>query len=160
MPTKPIGPASETAALVASAELEERQPLRRATSTPRVAATVGADAQQVQRRGQQREYHECDQQQRQRAEDRLEAADVEVAHQPPHGAIRLGEVRHVLDEQDQRGEERVQRDARQQQHRRRHRPPAAASPARRRSPPATKRPGEAGQRHRRERAQRDSRAER
>ena len=52
MPTKPIGPASDTAALVASEALTNASRCVRPTSTPRVAARSAPDAQQVQRRRQ------------------------------------------------------------------------------------------------------------
>jgi hypothetical protein len=44
------------------------------------------------------------------------AGNVEVSHQPAQRPHRLGEVREVLHEQDERREERVQRHASQQQH--------------------------------------------
>ena len=52
MPMKPIGPASETAALVASDALKNASRCARTTSTPRVAAASGPEAQQVERRRQ------------------------------------------------------------------------------------------------------------
>ncbi len=76
------------------------------------------------------------------------AADVEVAHQPAHGAERLREIRQELHEENQSGEERVQRDAREQQHVGRE-----TSMTRMRQPVhnchGTERPGKAGHGHRR-----------
>ena len=119
MPTKPIGPPTETAAPVASEAAEERDALR--AHDVHAARTRGlrADAEQVQRPRQPGEPANATSDQRQRASNRRVAGDVEIAHQPPQRAERLREVAEVLHEQDERREERVQRHARQQQHGRR-----------------------------------------
>ena len=49
MPTKPMGPPTETAAPVASDAAKNATRCARSTFTPRVAGGLGADAQQVQR---------------------------------------------------------------------------------------------------------------
>ena len=132
MPTKPIGPASETAAPVASDALMNASRCVRATSTPRAAAASAPRLSRFSDDGSSANIANAIDDQRQRGEDRLEAADVEVAHQPARGAIDLREVGEVLHEHDQRREERVERHAGQQQHRRRHRAVRAWSPASRR----------------------------
>ena len=138
MPTKPIGPPSDTAAPVASDALKNasaaRARRRRRGRRPRPRR-----GQQVERARQHGEDRERGDEQRQRRHERAVAADVEIAHQPAHRAERLREVGQVLDEENQRREERVQRDARQQQHVGRETAAAAPRPASRRwrSPRAT-----------------------
>ena len=115
MPMKPIGPPTETAAPVASDALKNA---RRCALVTREAArfgAVGAQAEQVQRPRQPGKDGERHEQQRQRREDRLIAADVEVAHQPAQRPVGVGEVGEVLHAEDQRGEERVERHAGEQQ---------------------------------------------
>ena len=58
------------------------------------------------------EGNEGDDAQRQRRQDRAVPRHVQVPHQPPHRPHRLGRVGQVLDKQDQRREEGVERDAR------------------------------------------------
>ena len=116
MPMKPIGPPSETAAPVASEALRNASRCARHDVHALGRRGLGADAQQVQRARQHREHREGDDDERQRGDDREVVGHVEPAHHPADGAQRLGEVREVLHEQDQRREERVQRDAGEQQH--------------------------------------------
>ena len=60
MPTKPIGPASDTAALVASDALTNASRCARGDVDAARRGRVGADAQQVQRRRQHGEHRERD----------------------------------------------------------------------------------------------------
>ena len=76
---------------------------------------IVAEREQVQRRRQRREDDERHAKHRQRHDQRPVAGDVQIAQQPPQRLHRLAHVREVLHEQDQRGEERVERDAGQQQ---------------------------------------------
>ena len=115
MPMNPTGPPTDTAAPVASDALTNATRCARTTSRPRVLGGVGAEAEQVQRTRQPGERGERHDDERQRRDQRAVAADVEIAHQPAQDPERLGEVREVLHEQDQRREERVHRHAGQQQ---------------------------------------------
>ena len=143
---------------VASDALTNASRCVRPTSTPRADAASAPTLSRFSDEGSHAKIANAISDHRQRGHDRLEAADVEVAHQPARGAIDLREVGDVLHEQDQRREERVQRHAGQQQHRRRHR-----AVLHRRQPiddgGGDGRAGEAGQRHGRERSRAHDRAE-
>ena len=119
MPTKPIGPPTDTAAPVASDPLKNATRCARSTSTPARAAASAPRLSRFSGRASQANAANADDDERQRRDERRVACDVEVAHQPAHRAKRLGEIAEVLHEQNQRREKRVQRHARQQQHRRR-----------------------------------------
>ena len=121
MPMNPMGPPTETAAPVASDALKKAARCARVDVQAVRPGAVGAEAQQVQRPRQPGEHaRTTTSTQRQRRDERLVAADVEVAHQPAQRAVGLGEVGEVLHEQDQRREERVHRHAGEQQHVGRH----------------------------------------
>ena len=119
MPTKPMGPPTETAAPVASDAAKNAMRCARTTFTPRAPAASAPRLSRFSGRASQANAANATTTSGSAASNRRVAGDVEVAHQPPQGAERLREVAEVLHEQDQRGEERVQRDAGQQQHRRR-----------------------------------------
>ena len=111
---------------------EERPALRALHFDAAAGGHVLAHGQQIQRPRQHGEHDERRDDERQGRDDRTVAADVQIAHQPAHRAERLREIAEVLDEQDQRREERVQRDAGQQQHVGGQTAPSATRPASRR----------------------------
>ena len=151
-PMKPTGPASETAAPVASDALGQRKTLGGDHVHAARGRGVGAEADEIERARQRRQQHECDHHDGKRGHDRHIAADVERAHQPAHGPKGVGEIGQVLREQDQRLEEGRHRDAGQQQNDGRE-----AAPPRRRQrvddAERANRAGEAGDRDRRRRRQ-------
>ena len=118
IPMKPIGPPSETAAPVASDALKKASRCAR----DHVDAARGRRCRvpalsRLSARGSHAKIANAAAEQA-GAPTRigLIAADVEIAHQPAQRAERLGEVRKVLNEQNERREERVQRDAGEQEH--------------------------------------------
>ena len=115
MPMKPTGPPTDTAAPVASEALTNATRCARTTSRPRDSAASVPRLSRLSGRASHANAANDDENERQGRDERGVAADVEVAHQPAQDPERLGEVREVLHEQDQRGEERVHRHARQQQ---------------------------------------------
>ena len=149
MPTNPIGPPTETAAPVASEALKNATRCARATSRPRDSALSGPSESRFSGRASQANATNATTDERQRREERLIAADVEIAHQPAQRPVGVGEAREVLDEQDHRREERVHRHAGEQQDGRRQ---PAMPRLRQRVDDADggQRAGERGQRHRRD----------
>ena len=69
MPTKPMGPPTETAAPVASDALKKATPLRAFDVDPARVGRVGAEAQQIQRTREPRERGERDSDEGQRDEE-------------------------------------------------------------------------------------------
>ena len=132
MPTKPMGPPTETAAPVASEAAKNATRCARTTLTPRVPAASALMLSRFSGRASQANPAKATSTSGSAASDRAVAGDVEIAHEPPQGAKRLREVAEVLHEQNERREERVERDAREQQHRRRHPAMLRRWPARRR----------------------------
>jgi hypothetical protein len=99
---------------------ERRTEKRRALSPDDVESVrlgaVFAEVQEIQRPRQPGKRRERDGDERCRTDERLIAAHVEVAHQPAEGAERLGKIREILHEQNQRGKERVHCHTGEQQH--------------------------------------------
>ena len=100
MPTNETGPASETAAPVASDALTSAT----RSALPHVDAArrrrLGADADEVEHARQRADRDTSRRDRHERGHDRRVAADVERSHQPAHVAERLGEVGEVLHERD------------------------------------------------------------
>ena len=94
---------------------EEGDALRAATSRPCVSALSTPRLRRLSGRASQANSANETTSERQRRDERLIRADVEVAHQPAQRAIGVGEIGEVLHEQDQRREERVHRHAGEQQ---------------------------------------------
>ena len=140
MPTNPTGPPTETAAPVASEALRNAARCAPRTLRPRDSAASGPRLIRFNGRASHANVAKARDRQRQGGDERLVAADVEVAHQPAQDPERLGKVGEVLDEQDQRREERVHRHARQQQDVGRHAAMPRRAPACRRSPTAISEP--------------------
>ena len=95
---------------------EKRQPLRANHLDAPRGGDILTQCQQVQRPRQDGKHGEGHHDERQGGNDRAVVTDVEITHQPTDGPERLREVGHVLHEQDQGREERVERHAGQQQH--------------------------------------------
>ena len=106
MPTNDTGPASDTAAPVASDALTSAIRSVRSTSTPRAAADSLPTLMQIEHARQRREARPRDRHRHQRRDDGRVGGDVERSHQPAHVAERLGEVRQVLHERDHRRQQR------------------------------------------------------
>ena len=146
MPMKPTGPPSDTAAPVASDALRNASRCVRWTSTPRLAALSSLIDSRFILRGSTAKAPNDRAIGGTAADKRRIAADVEIAHQPANRAKRLREVGQKLHEENQRGEERIQRHAGEQQHvGRQTAMPRARQPVHDRH--GAERPGKAGDGH-------------
>ena len=114
---KPDGPPDGHGGAGRDRRREERPAMHRRDVDAACAGGVHAEAEEIQRPGEPREHRKREGDKGQRAENRPVADHVEIAHEPADGAECLRKVAEIFDEENQRREERVERDAREKKDR-------------------------------------------